>query len=99
MTACEPLFAHFRESRYEQKFVMVSNLTQKRVLQDKLDFDEDRMHEVDDILESNPNRPVLFPDNLCKLGFWLTGIQNGTVGTMIDFCVIDIVQLYSGGPS
>ena len=91
MTACEPLFAHFRESRYEQKFVMVSNLTQKRVLQDKLDFDEDRMHEVDDILESNSNRPVLFPDNPCKLGFWLTGIQNGTVGTMIDFCVMGII--------
>ena len=58
---------------------MVGDLTQKNVLQDRLDSDQDRMHEINDILESNPNRRVIFPDNPCNLGFWLVGIQNGTV--------------------
>ena len=53
---------------------MVGDLTQKNVLQDRLDSDQDHMHEIDDVLESNPNRRVIFPDNPCNLGFWLVGI-------------------------
>ena len=76
--AFEPLFAQFRASRYDDKFVMVGNLTQRDLLLTKLDSDQDRMHEVEDILDLNPNRHVIFSDNPCNLGFWLVGIQNGT---------------------
>jgi len=64
---------------------MVTNQTQTSVLRDRLDSDPDYMHEVQDVLESNPNRQVIFPDNPCNLGFWLVGIQNGNEAKNFHF--------------
>ena len=66
---------------------MATNQTQTSVLRDWLDSDSDYMHEVRDVLDSNPNRQIIFPDNPCNLGFWLVGIQNGNEGTLPSFNV------------
>ena len=42
----EPLFAQIRVNRYDDKFVMVSDLTQRDVLLTKFDSNKYRMYEV-----------------------------------------------------
>lgn len=68
LSAFQPVFAHFRKSRYADKFVLVTQLEQLRALERKLDFDQ-LDDEFFDIHQQNP----------CKMNCWLTGIQNGMV--------------------
>lgn len=68
--AFQPLLAHFRKSRYDpHKSLMVSNLTQQDALKDMFRFDPDLVH---DDLFSDSSRSVIFPDNPCKIDYWLS---------------------------
>lgn len=72
----EPLFAKFRESRYEKKLVMISNLTQGSTLLKIFESDPDRLHEVEETLTDH--RP-LFVENPCSYGCFIVGVQEGFV--------------------
>ena len=65
----QPLFAIFNESRYAHKFIMMSDLTQQEALKRSCSD-----LELQELIDSSEN---LLPDNPCKMGIWLTAIQNG----------------------
>ena len=58
-TVCEPMFAHFRKSRYEEKYVMVSGVSQVAALEREFGRDEND----EDFDQENQ---VLHSQNPCK---------------------------------
>ena len=72
----EPLFAKFRESRYEKKFVMISNLTQGITLLKIFESDPDRLNEVEETLTDHRS---LFVESTCRYGCFIVGVQEGFV--------------------
>lgn len=72
---CQPVFAWFIKSRYAEKFVTTSNLTQLDVLQCEMELDQ-----CDDVFYNiNPDRRVILPNNPLNMDIWFVGIQNGIV--------------------
>lgn len=76
----EPLFAVFKESTYEKKFILISSQTQSDVLlRVLLDEYPDRVHEIEELLIANTHREVLFLENPCHYDCWVVAIQEGVI--------------------
>ena len=69
--AFQPLFAYFKRSRYAEKFLMMTDVTQINVLEYVLVRDDD------DDEEFGVSHSLLHPTNPCHFDIWLVGIENG----------------------
>ena len=69
-TAFQPIFAHFKRSRYADKFIMITDLSQMSALEQELGRDEN-----DEVFSSSYH--LIHPQNPCQTGLWLVGIERG----------------------
>ena len=80
-TDYEPLFAYFQKSRYAEKYIMTSSLSQIAALEYQMRHNEngDELDELDQV------KQLLHIENPCKFGLWIVGIQNG----MLNGCTLN----------
>ena len=79
----EPLFFHVFQSRYEDKWILVSDIDQATACGRKMDDDPDYMHFVEDTLMEREGH-VLFDRNPCHHpDFGFTGIHQGRIFFML----------------